>query len=90
MIKTIHFLVSGKVQGVFFRMETKQQADQQALGGWVRNTSDGRVEGMVTGEATKLSIFRKWLQQGPPLADVNEVEVEEIELQPYENFTIRY
>jgi len=76
---TVYFLVSGRVQGVFFRRATKQQADMHGLGGWVRNLPDGRVEGMAAGEPRRLDDFINWLQRGPDLARVLKVEVEQVE-----------
>lgn len=89
MAQTIHFYVSGRVQGVFFRMKTKQQADLYGLTGWVRNLSDGRVEGMASGDEKLLKEFSQWLQQGPEMARVLKLEVEEIEPEEFKEFSIR-
>lgn len=83
--KTVHFLVSGRVQGVFFRMATKQQADLYGLTGWVCNRRDGRVEGMVSGGQQRLDDFIAWLHRGPDLARVLKVELEDVEGE--ENFS---
>ena len=87
--KSIHFYVSGRVQGVFFRMKTKQQADLFGITGWVRNLADGRVEGVATGTAAVLEEFRHWLQQGPELARVLKVEWSETPPQQFSGFSIR-
>ena len=89
MKQSIHFYVSGRVQGVFFRMYTRQQAQRNKLTGWVRNLPDGRVEGMASGEASALKAFCEWLHQGPDLAGVSDVEVEELEYTEYDGFTIK-
>ena len=89
MNKSLHFLVSGRVQGVFFRMKTKQQAIFFSLTGWIRNLADGRVEGIVSGEENKLEDFRQWLQKGPELAQILKVEFEYVPLQAFEEFSIR-
>ncbi len=89
MNKTLHFLVSGRVQGVFFRMKTKQQADLFSLTGWVRNLADGRVEGIASGEENNLEDFRQWLQEGPELARVLKVEYEFAPIQDFDDFSIR-
>jgi len=88
--KTIHFLVSGRVQGVFFRRATKQQADMHGLGGWVRNLRDGRVEGMASGEPRRVDDFVNWLHRGPDMARVLKVELEETEAgEDYSGFEVR-
>lgn len=89
MKQSIHFYVSGRVQGVFFRMHTRQQAHQYQLTGWVRNLPDGRVEGVASGDETGLKAFRAWLQYGPDLARVTDVEVEELDYTAYDGFTVR-
>lgn len=86
---TAHFYVSGRVQGVFFRAVTREQARLFGLTGWVRNTANGKVEGMVRGEAAPLAEFRRWLHVGPELARVLKVEWEEVPDQEFEGFTIR-
>ena len=88
--KIVHFLVSGRVQGVFFRMATKQQADLYGLSGWVCNRRDGRVEGVVAGASQRLDDFIAWLHRGPDLARVLKVELEEVEGEEnYSGFEIR-
>lgn len=77
MDKTIHFFVSGRVQGVFFRQRAKEQADRFGLQGWVRNRPDGRVEGIAQGPGPALESLREWLQRGPPMARVLALEWEE-------------
>jgi acylphosphatase len=70
--KSYRFVVTGRVQGVFFRQSTRERALQLGLGGWVRNRADGAVEGEVTGaDAAALEDFRTWLQRGPPRAQVS-------------------
>lgn len=89
MHKTIHFFVSGRVQGVFFRMRTKQQADQLGITGWVRNLMDGRVEGAASGDHSQLQRFQTWLHQGPEYARVDGVDIEELEYQDFDGFQVR-
>ena len=86
---SLHFFVAGRVQGVFFRMHTRQQARLHNLTGWVRNLPDGRVEGMASGEASGVKSFHAWLRQGPELAQVTDVEVEELDYTAYDGFTIK-
>ena len=69
-----HFTVSGRVQGVGFRQATAAKGRQLGLSGWVRNRDDGQVEGVASGDAAALAEFQSWLQQGPPLARVSELQ----------------
>ena len=75
----LHGLVKGRVQGVFFRAETRSEAIRLGLSGWVRNTSDGHVEVMIGGEQAELEIIREWLLQGPPRARVDGLELVELD-----------
>jgi acylphosphatase len=68
------FLVSGKVQGVFFRASTREQALVLGLRGHARNLADGRVEVFAAGDAGALDALAQWLHQGPSLAQVKQVE----------------
>ncbi|MEM7469108.1 MAG: acylphosphatase [Pseudomonadota bacterium] len=68
------YVVSGRVQGVFFRASARQEALRLGLRGWVRNLPDGRVESIACGELEQINAFEKWLEQGPPMATVSAVE----------------
>jgi len=70
-------VVSGAVQGVFFRDTCRRQARAAGLGGWVRNCRDGRVEAVFEGAPSDVDSLVAWCRQGPPQARVNEVEVME-------------
>lgn len=74
--------VSGRVQGVWFRATTQQQAQRLALTGSARNLPDGSVEVMACGEAAALEVLHDWLWQGPELARVTEVSCESLQLEP--------
>lgn len=89
MQRTYSFRVSGRVQGVSFRMATRQQADYHGLTGWVRNRADGDVEGAVTGDEVRLDEFRAWLNKGPTLARVSKLDWREEPLQAFDRFEIR-
>ncbi len=70
----LHALISGRVQGVFFRQETKTTAEQLGLTGWVKNLKDGRVEVIAIGPKEKLETLLKWLHKGPENARVTRIE----------------
>jgi len=67
------FLVSGRVQGVFFRVSTAERANSFGLSGRARNLANGQVEVVAFGSPDKLGLLANWLQQGPPSARVDEV-----------------
>lgn len=68
------FLVSGRVQGVFFRASTVRQGQALSLRGWARNLADGRVEVLAAGSETALDELAAWLHKGPPMARVDRVD----------------
>ena len=86
--KCIRALVSGRVQGVFFRDSTRRQARQLGLTGHAINLADGRVEVIACGQQQQLDQLLGWLHQGPEYAVVNRVEVETIEIASPPSFTI--
>ncbi|WP_369940072.1 acylphosphatase [Xanthomonas medicagonis] len=67
------FLVSGRVQGVYFRASTRERAQALGLDGHARNLADGRVEVVAAGAAAALETLAGWLQHGPPAARVEQV-----------------
>lgn len=72
----VRILISGLVQGVFFRREVTETARRLGLKGWVRNLSDGRVEAVAEGEKAMLDELIRFCHSGPPGARVRNVEVE--------------
>jgi len=70
---TIHLLVKGNVQGVFYRATAKKVAENLTLTGLIKNTKDGNVEAIVTGEEAQLEEFSNWCKKGPQKATVVEV-----------------
>ncbi|MEM0445718.1 MAG: acylphosphatase [Nitrososphaerota archaeon] len=70
-----HVYVSGLVQGVFYRQNTKRVADSLGLTGWVRNLPDGRVEAVIEGPEEKVQELVRWMERGPRLARVERVDV---------------
>jgi acylphosphatase len=70
----MHAVVAGRVQGVFFRMYTAQEAKRLALSGWVRNLGDGTVETEFQGEENEVRLMAQWLHQGSPNSRVDRVQ----------------
>jgi len=86
-----HILVSGIVQGVFFRANTAEKARELSLLGWVKNLPDGRVEAVFEGEKEKIEEIIDWLKSHPGMSKVEKVEVDWQEAKgDFENFEIRY
>lgn len=75
--KRVHVLVSGRVQGVFFRFECAERARARGLGGFVRNLPDGRVEAVFEGDPEAVDFMVDWCRRGPRLARVEDVQVSE-------------
>ncbi len=84
-----HFLVSGQVQGVFFRASTQDTARKLGLTGWVRNLADGRVELIACGEEAALKELEQWLWQGPRHARVERVAAQETATESFAGFSVR-
>lgn len=90
-MKRVRVLISGKVQGVYFRAYTKDEADRLGLKGWVRNLPDGRVEALFEGEESLVEKMIKWCHKGSPYSVVTNVEViEEPYRGEFQDFQIRY
>ena len=87
----IHALISGLVQGVFFRSETRRIAKSLNIKGWVKNLPDGRVEVMAEGEKDKIDKLIEFLKQGPPAASVDNVDVKIEDYKgEFEDFAIKF
>jgi acylphosphatase len=83
-VRRVHLWISGRVQGVFFRSATREQARVRGLTGWVRNARDGRVEAEVQGSHSAVDQLIAECREGPPGAKVTEVQVDEIAVVPDE------
>jgi acylphosphatase len=73
-MKRMRVLVSGTVQGVWFRESTREEADRHGVAGWVRNLPDGRVEAVFEGPALAVEAMVAWCHRGPKDAAVERVE----------------
>jgi acylphosphatase len=90
MKRRAHVLISGRVQGVFFRAHTRQVARELRLTGYVSNLPDGRVEAVFEGEDDAVKRAIEWCRRGPPRARVDHVEVRWEEARgDYRDFAIR-
>ena len=85
---TVHLLIKGRVQGVYYRASAKEKALELSLTGWVKNTAAGDVEAVVTGPQTAIQDFIAWCRQGPPAAEVQEVQIEPMPETTFEEFSI--
>lgn len=81
-------IVKGRVQGVFYRQNTLNQAQKRHLTGLVKNLENGDVELVVCGPEAEVESLCQWLWQGPPAAKVTDVKITEEPLQPFEGFKI--
>lgn len=75
MTARAHVVVTGRVQGVFFRAEARDRASSLGLAGWVRNNADGSVEAVFEGERDRVESMVDWCRRGPPHAHVEDVQV---------------
>jgi len=75
-MKQVHIFVSGRVQGVFYRANTRKKAKELGIKGWVRNLYDGRVEITAEGKEEDIKKFIEWCKKGPELAFVENIKVE--------------
>jgi acylphosphatase len=82
-------VVSGEVQGVFFRDTCRRQAQAHSVKGWVRNCPDGTVETVFEGEPRAVEAMIEWVRRGPPTAEVSRVEVTEEEPVGERSFRVR-
>ncbi len=73
-IETRRWLISGRVQGVFFRESTRREAEPRGIAGHAVNLPDGRVEVVARGNAKALAELERWLHDGPPMARVEAVQ----------------
>lgn len=74
-IKKLRILVSGHVQGVWYRASAREKAVEAGLKGWVKNVADGRVELLVVGLEMEVNAFVQWCEKGPLAAEVSCIEL---------------
>ena len=87
----VHVLVSGRVQGVFFRANTRAEAKRLGLKGWVKNLPGGRVELVAEGPLMAVDELVRWCHEGPAYARVDKVEIrQETPTGEFDDFSVRY
>lgn len=74
-MKTMHLIITGRVQGVFFRASAKRAAEKHEINGWIKNTPGGSVEALISGEPHHIDAFVDWCKIGPERAKVDHVAV---------------
>jgi acylphosphatase len=84
-----HVHITGRVQGVFFRANTRDQARKRGVDGWVRNLDDGRVEAVFEGPQSAVDAMIEWCHEGSPAAEVTDVAVKTEEPEELDGFEIR-
>ena len=85
-----HVRVTGRVQGVFFRAWTRDEAETLGVTGWIHNCSDGSVEAHVEGPADDVRELIETIREGPPGARVDNVEVETADPEGHRSFEVRH
>lgn len=86
-----HVIISGMVQGVFFRYETRMRAQSLGISGWVMNRADGRVEAVFEGNKDAVESIVRWCHKGPSGAVVDKADVERHEYTgEFKGFSIKY
>lgn len=90
-IMRIHAVVEGRVQGVYFRAFTAEEANRLCLSGWVRNLADGSVETEFQGGEAEVGRMVDWLHQGSPMSRVSRVRTNPCQVVEEEKgFVVRY
>lgn len=90
-MKKVNIKIYGRVQGVFFRHNTKKVADKLNVKGWVKNNSDGTVEAVIEGDKKDVDSLINWCRKGPIGSKVEKIEVKEVRYRKeFDNFSIAY
>ncbi|MFY0652754.1 MAG: acylphosphatase [Cyclobacteriaceae bacterium] len=87
-MRSVLINVHGRVQGVFYRASTKDQAITQGVKGWVKNLPDGRVQIKAEGSTEAVGNLVEWCKKGPQFANVTDVLVEDVSKEGFDSFEI--
>ena len=85
-----HVTVTGRVQGVFFRAWTREQAEALGVAGWVRNAPDGHVEAHIEGDDAAVEQMIERMRGGPPSARVEDLRTWDVEPCGFDGFEVRH
>lgn len=86
----VRCIITGRVQGVFYRASTEREARQLGVTGYARNLPDGSVEVLACGEAPAVELLKQWLWTGPPAARVRGVTCEPLDVPVPDSFTTNW
>lgn len=85
---TVHLIIKGKVQHVFYRASARDEAEKLGIKGWIKNTPEGNVEAVVNGNQECIDRYITWCWKGPSSAKVESVEVKDLQDELFEGFKI--
>ncbi len=88
IMATLHLIIQGKVQGVFYRVSARKKAIEIGISGWIKNTPEHHVEVMARGTEAQLQQFIEWCKQGPPKARVDNIITEKAAEHYFDEFKI--
>ena len=89
-MKCVHLIVSGRVQGVFFRANVRNKAIGLGLKGYAKNMSDGNVEIVAQGNEEKIKELIDFIKKGPGIAKVTDLKIKHKEPENFKNFEIMH
>ena len=88
-METVHLVIKGKVQGVYYRASAREKANELGIKGWIKNTPAGDVEVMASGKKEQLEKFVEWCRRGPKYAEVKDMIVTKGEIENFNDFNIK-
>jgi len=88
-METVHLVIKGNVQGVYYRASAKEKANELGVKGWIKNSRGGHVEAIASGNKEQLEKFIEWCRQGPKHAEVSDIVVTKREEENFNDFSIK-
>lgn len=88
-MQTVHLIITGKVQGVFFRESARKVAEKLHIKGWIQNTPDGNVEAIISGAVKDIDKFVAWCRKGPERAEVKDVQAKQVSQINFTRFEVK-